>query len=40
MPTHVAKGLALAAALIAPIITTIFFHWRTLVAARQNSQVR
>jgi|GEM_PF-1958239 len=40
MPIHLAKGLTLAAALLAPVATTLFFHWRTLVVARRDGQVR
>ncbi|HEY5086381.1 MAG TPA: hypothetical protein VII66_03395 [Gemmatimonadaceae bacterium] len=38
MPIHLAKGLGLAAALLAPVVTTLFFNWRTLVAARRQEQ--
>jgi hypothetical protein len=39
MPTHLLKGLGLVVALLAPVLTTLFFHWRTLVAARRQDQV-
>jgi hypothetical protein len=38
MPIHLAKGLTLAAALLAPLATTLFFHRRTLAAARNRSR--
>jgi hypothetical protein len=37
MPIHLEKGLTLAAALLAPVVTTLFFHWRTLVVARREA---
>lgn len=37
MPIHLAKGLTLAGALLAPLITTLFFHRRTLIAARRQA---
>jgi hypothetical protein len=40
MPIHLVKGLTLAAALLAPVATTLFFHWQTLTAARRQDQVR
>jgi hypothetical protein len=42
MPIHFTKGLTLAAALLAPLVTTLFFNWRSLqVAARGgNGQQR
>ncbi|MEO9019829.1 MAG: hypothetical protein ABI314_04885 [Gemmatimonadaceae bacterium] len=40
MPIHLVKGLALAAALLAPVLLTLFFHWRTTVAARRAAGVR
>ncbi|MEO7216561.1 MAG: hypothetical protein ABI026_00010 [Gemmatimonadaceae bacterium] len=42
MSIHLVKGLTLAAALLAPVVTTLYFHSRTLAAARskQQDQVR
>lgn len=37
MPIHFIKGLTLVAALLAPVVATLFYDWRiTLVARRQN----
>jgi hypothetical protein len=38
MSIHLAKGLTLAAALLAPLATTLFFHWRTLAAAHRDDR--
>lgn len=40
MPIHIAKGLTLALALLAPVLTTLFFHKRSLAAARRQDQVQ
>ena len=40
MPIHLVKGLTLAAALIAPVASTLYFHWRALAAAQKQDQVR
>lgn len=40
MPIHLVKGLTLALALLAPVVTTLFFHRRSLAAARRQGQVR
>jgi hypothetical protein len=40
MHNHLAKGLALMAALIAPVLATLFFHRRALLAAQRQDQVR
>ncbi|MEO9251091.1 MAG: hypothetical protein ABI322_08715 [Gemmatimonadaceae bacterium] len=40
MPIHLVKGLTLLAALLAPVVTTLFFNWRTMVAAGRQGQVR
>ncbi|MEO7102245.1 MAG: hypothetical protein ABI311_02810 [Gemmatimonadaceae bacterium] len=40
MPIHLTKGLELLAALLAPVISTVFFNWRTLAAARREDQRR
>ncbi|HEY7899100.1 MAG TPA: hypothetical protein VIC03_11880 [Gemmatimonadaceae bacterium] len=38
MPIHLLKGAELGVALLAPVVITLFFHWRTLVAARRDTQ--
>jgi hypothetical protein len=35
MPLHLAKGINLAIALLAPVLATLFFHWRTRMTARR-----
>jgi hypothetical protein len=36
MPIHLLKGLTLAAALLGPVVTTLFFDWRSRAAARRR----
>jgi hypothetical protein len=38
MPIHLTKGLELLAALLAPVVSTVFFNWRALAADRQKDQ--
>jgi hypothetical protein len=38
MPNHFIKGLTLAGALLAPLIVTLFCHWRITAAARRNDR--
>lgn len=42
MHNHIVKGLALAAALLAPLLTTLYCHSRTLAAAqgKRRNEVR
>lgn len=40
MSIHLTKGLTLAAALLAPLITTLFFDWRSRIEARRHGPVR
>ncbi|MEO8922177.1 MAG: hypothetical protein ABI330_05035 [Caldimonas sp.] len=39
MPIHFIKGVTLAAALLAPVVATLFYHWRIGVESRQQRQV-
>jgi hypothetical protein len=38
MPIHLTKGLELLAALLAPVVLTVFFNRRALAAARRKNQ--
>ena len=40
MPIHLAKGLTLLAALLAPVVCTLFFDWKIATAARRQDGVR
>jgi len=35
MPIHLVRGIKLVLALLAPVLTTTFFHRRALMAARR-----
>jgi hypothetical protein len=40
MSIHIAKGVKLALALLLPLLTTLFFNWRTTVTARRSGAIR
>ncbi|MGI8508826.1 MAG: hypothetical protein ACR2MQ_05830 [Gemmatimonadaceae bacterium] len=40
MSIHLVKGIQLALALLAPVLTTTFFNWRAVVTARGSGAMR
>ncbi len=40
MSIHFLKGVTLAVALLGPVVTTLFYHWRLSVISSQQHQAR